>query len=99
MIDSTGSVSMIHLTSTYTDISGWIDLANLEEYIPDYEDSGLEGIADTDKMDAYHPTHAYRIYGYSYMEYDLAINCKNSLDKSLYHIYNIITKTEKETKD
>ena len=53
MIDRTGSVSMIHLTSTYTDISGWIDLANLEEYIPDYKDSGLEGVADTDKMDAF----------------------------------------------
>ena len=53
MIDSTGSVSMIHLTSTYTDISGWIHLANLVEYIPDYKDSGLEGIADTDIMDAF----------------------------------------------
>lgn len=52
MIDSTDGVSMIHLTSPYTGISGWIDLANLEEYVPDYKDSGLEGIADTDKMDA-----------------------------------------------
>ena len=52
MIDSTDGVSMIHLASPYTGISGWIDLANLEKYIPDYKDSGLEGVADTDKMDA-----------------------------------------------
>ena len=52
MIDCTDGVSMIHLTSPYTGISGWIDLANLEEYVPAYKDSGLEGIADTDKMDA-----------------------------------------------
>lgn len=32
------------------------------------------------------------------MEYDLAVNCKKPLDKSLYHIYNIITKNREGDK-
>ena len=42
----TDGVSWIHIISPYSKASGWFDMANLENYVKDYQDTGLDETED-----------------------------------------------------
>ena len=50
-VDKTDGVSWIHIISPYSKVSGWFDMANLENYVKDYQSTGLDETEDYGKID------------------------------------------------
>ena len=64
LVDKTDGISKIHITyinnteignvftkATYTGVYGWIDLADLEKYVRDYDSTGLAGARSHEFLD------------------------------------------------